>query len=448
MLETQRRSPYQGLMPFEIDDASFFFGRDRETRIIVANLFAAPLTLLYGASGVGKTSVLRAGVIQQLRQRDDLFVVWLNIWQGDLLNKMKTIMAETTMRTINESINPAESVSLVEYLNRCISHFHRRIMIIFDQFEEYFLYHERDNAFAIEFPQVLAQAGLPVSFLISIREDSLAKLDRFEGRIPNLFDNYLRLEHLDQQAAGDAIIGPVAQYNRLFSKTERQFSVEPELARNVIDQTKIGQELISEVPHGKTAVFQHDVIRVETPYLQLVMMRLWDVEIHNDSHILRVETLNRLGGAKKIVRTHLDSAMNFFSLSEQNAAARVFYYLVTPSGTKITHSLRDLSEYTGIPDEVLKPVLNKLTGAGIRILRLVSSAPDQPMIPRYEIFHDVLASAILEWRMRFLETQRLTKVKKEVKKDYTFVFILLIIIIVILLGYISSGQSSGCSIIR
>jgi hypothetical protein len=64
--ESQRRSPYQGLIPYEADDAPFFFGRERETRLITANLFAAPLTLLYGASGVGKSSVLRAGVINHL----------------------------------------------------------------------------------------------------------------------------------------------------------------------------------------------------------------------------------------------------------------------------------------------------------------------------------------------------------------------------------------------
>ena len=56
-------SPYKGLAPFDDSDldARFFFGRDREQEIITANVTAARLTLLYGASGVGKSSVLRAG---------------------------------------------------------------------------------------------------------------------------------------------------------------------------------------------------------------------------------------------------------------------------------------------------------------------------------------------------------------------------------------------------
>ena len=78
---TLRRSPYQGLIPYGEDDAPYFFVFEKEARLIAANLFASPLTLLYGASGVGKSSVLRAGVAHQLRQRDDLLVVVFNAWQ-------------------------------------------------------------------------------------------------------------------------------------------------------------------------------------------------------------------------------------------------------------------------------------------------------------------------------------------------------------------------------
>ena len=64
------RSPYKGLAPFEDSeqDALFFFGREREREVIVANLQASRLTVLYGSSGVGKTSLLGAGVARELRR--------------------------------------------------------------------------------------------------------------------------------------------------------------------------------------------------------------------------------------------------------------------------------------------------------------------------------------------------------------------------------------------
>src|ERR671938_63686 len=62
-------SPYKGLMPYSEEDAPFFFGREQKQEIITANLMASRLTLLYGPSGVGKSSVLRAGVAYHLQQQ-------------------------------------------------------------------------------------------------------------------------------------------------------------------------------------------------------------------------------------------------------------------------------------------------------------------------------------------------------------------------------------------
>ena len=78
-------TPFKGLAPFQDTelDAQLFCGRDREREVIVANLLASRLTVLYGASGVGKTSLLRAGVTPALRQISDAGVVFYSSWAGD-----------------------------------------------------------------------------------------------------------------------------------------------------------------------------------------------------------------------------------------------------------------------------------------------------------------------------------------------------------------------------
>jgi putative ribosome biogenesis GTPase RsgA len=55
--------PFKGLARFEDteEDAALFFAREHDREIVVANLMASRLTVLYGESGVGKSSLLRAG---------------------------------------------------------------------------------------------------------------------------------------------------------------------------------------------------------------------------------------------------------------------------------------------------------------------------------------------------------------------------------------------------
>jgi len=60
--------PYVGLVPFSESDAPYFFGRQRDCDVVVANLTTSRLTLLYAGSGVGKSSVLRAGVLPRLQE--------------------------------------------------------------------------------------------------------------------------------------------------------------------------------------------------------------------------------------------------------------------------------------------------------------------------------------------------------------------------------------------
>jgi hypothetical protein len=100
--------------------------------------------------------------------------------------------------------------------------------------------------------------------------------------------------------------------------------------------------------------------------------------------------------------------------NEQEIAARVFHHLVTPSGTKIAHTAPDLAEYAKLPQEPLEPLLERLaSGAGGRLLRSVAPPLDQPMARRYEIFHDVLAPAILNWHRRYMERRTQEEIRRE-----------------------------------
>ncbi len=61
-------SPYVGLTHYTEEHAPLFFGREAERKRIIGNLRASRLTLLYAESGVGKSSLLRAGVAARVRE--------------------------------------------------------------------------------------------------------------------------------------------------------------------------------------------------------------------------------------------------------------------------------------------------------------------------------------------------------------------------------------------
>jgi hypothetical protein len=418
----RRDSPYQGLEPYSEEDAPFFFGRDEETRLIIASMFATPLTLLYGVSGIGKTSVLRAGVVCQLRQRhEDLIVVMFRAWQDDAIGGLKNAIVESA-KDIGYGAPPADatwvtaSAPLAEYLHGvCAEWLDRRLMIILDQFEEYFLCHSQDDAFIAEFPKAVTRIDLPVSFLISIREDSLARLDHFKGRIPSLFDNLLRLERLDDHAAADAISEPIKAYNEyLRVEPENRFRIEQALVGDVIEQLMAGVGFTSEIGRAHAAVPPR--VEIDAPYLQLVMSRLWEEEMRANSRILRHKTLSRLGGVKEIARKHLDDVMEKLPQDDQYIAARVFHFLITERGAKFPYTADDLADVSKVSKDRLAPVLKKLAAPKIRVLREVESLPNRTADPRYEIFHDVLVNPVLAWRARVVDAQARDAAKKELQR--------------------------------
>jgi len=60
-------SPYKGLNPYEERDKDNFFGRTADIRILSDKIRARKLTFLFAASGVGKSSLLQAGVMPELK---------------------------------------------------------------------------------------------------------------------------------------------------------------------------------------------------------------------------------------------------------------------------------------------------------------------------------------------------------------------------------------------
>src|SRR5581483_8895201 len=112
------------------------------------------------------------------------------------------------------------------------------------------------------------------------------------------------------------------------------------------------------------------------------------------SRVLRLASFREIGGARAVVREHVQGALERLSLAEQDVAARVVRQLVTPSGRKLSHEPFDLAEYADVDAVPLRHLLETLGRE--RIVRGVNGKQGSPT--RYEIFHDVLGPPILAWQ--------------------------------------------------
>jgi hypothetical protein len=449
-------TPYVGLMPFTEKDADYFFGRAADIEIVATNLRAACLTIFYGASGVGKSSLLNAGVLPYLQkistasilpgEPPEFILVVLREWANNPIDSLRLRIKNEVEKAVGQGRISHLTLAEVEKTARANEHnsnmsellknwtdlIKTDLLIIFDQFEDFFLHPEFATgvgSFGEEFPKALNNRDLPVNFMLSMRDDALAKLDFFKGKIQDPMKNTLRLLHLDRDATAEAIRKPLDKYNEIMGTS---FTIKDELVEKLLDDVQVDKVKFD--TQGQAAVSQLDMVpsdspaankyyRVETPYLQLVMERLWKDETTQSEKCLTLNTLEqKLGGVQNIVEMHLDDVMKQFNDADKELASEFMHFTVTRSGAKIPADANDLAEWAELPDREqgkkdIKRILSQLSAGERRIFKIVPNRRDSQS-PFYEVAHDALGPAILSWRKRENDAklQKLARQEAEEKR--------------------------------
>jgi hypothetical protein len=265
--------PYQGLEPFAEADKDYFVGRDADTRVIASNLLGVPLSVLYGVSGVGKSSVLLAGVVPRLKRNPGLAVAVFRHWQGDQFeSQLKQAIADAVQPNARNPAKLDPSLPFDEYLRQCNEALDGPVFLLFDQWEEYFLYHPAENSFDLELARAISRRDVTAHFLFALREEELSKLDRFRTSIPNVLGNMLRLKHLDPEAAEAAIRRPLEVYNSRVP-AGRQVAIEDDLVNSLIEKSARRDEHEQRLTESNGHAQEER--QIATPVLQLLLTRLW-----------------------------------------------------------------------------------------------------------------------------------------------------------------------------
>ena len=214
------RSPYPGLLAFEAELAPVFFGQDKAIEKLGERLASlaqrAPAALLVlGASGTGKSSLVRAGVLPRLAADRDRWQVLAPFRPGLMpFTRLRKVLAQALAAFPDAAPGPAgeaEESALGRQLDWLQAHGERPVLLVIDQLEELLV---EGNAEAERFLAFLEgqlrreQSGLVV--LATLRTDFLAVL---ESRWPGLTElvDTTTPEPIPPQRFGELISGPAAR---------------------------------------------------------------------------------------------------------------------------------------------------------------------------------------------------------------------------------------------
>ncbi|MDX3666418.1 nSTAND1 domain-containing NTPase [Streptomyces europaeiscabiei] len=353
--------PYRGLARFETDDSGLYFGRDRLTAELVDLMRRRRFAAVFGPSGIGKSSLLRAGLIPVLRESEEQGLrpsAIRILTPGEQLARTHELLLEAngTGPGTSPVPGPGSSPGTAPSPSPGAGAGPGDTLVVVDQFEEVFtLCH--DAAERARFIDLLLTAREPESrlrVLLAVRAD-------FYGRCA---------EHRElADALGDAnlLAGPMS------SAELREVVVKPAAAAGLTVERALTTRLVEEITDAPGGL----------PLLSHVLLETWRRRRGKTLTLAGYEAAGGLDGA--IAKTAEDMYGRFTD-GEAATARRVLLRLISPGdGTPDTRrpAARAELETTGTGRAEVAQVLEALTRA--RLLTL-----DGPTV---EVAHEALITA-------------------------------------------------------
>lgn len=318
-------SPYKGLQAYTEDDAAIFFGRGQESMQLANRVLANRLTILYGESGVGKSSLLQAGLGQRMATQRGLLAVAISEPGKPIVENLHESLLTAARRIGLSPESRGDLTGLVRAIQRDLD---GPVVLVIDQAEQFFLiYNDEERAAAlVQLQGFLADRSLNLRFVIAIREDALGRLQPLEAILPNVLNVRYRLERLGREAAREAIEQPAALYG---------ISWEPALIQRLLTD-------LSDPDSGGVGPAQ----------LQINCERLYRETIARDPsppQTVSLALLESLGNTTSLLGDYLTETVQSLEPTQQPAARNLLGALVSSSGVKLRLTLSELDRFVRIP---------------------------------------------------------------------------------------------------
>ncbi|MDJ0582934.1 caspase family protein, partial [Crocosphaera sp.] len=362
------KCPYVALNAFQKDDADYFFGRTTIIKTLLnklKNKEQERLVAILGASGSGKSSLMRAGLLYELKRGQKIAGSnnWLIIEPFSPTNQPLEILQQKLSAAGLENIAPDTP-----------------IILMVDQFEECFT--SCDEETRKEFINKLLDLlkNKPnLQITLAMRDDFRSRLREFQPFREMM--SIVNVGHLNHEEIEEAIIKP-AQKVGLY--------IYPDLK----------QQLINDVEDYPGSL----------PLLQYTLTELWNQAHEQGETSLRLETYSQLGGIEGTLQNRATEIYESLSPADQAVAKRIFLELVqvgdiSDTRRRVTlgqleNSRHDLATLDRVTEFLANKDNRLLTRANVEQKEEISQTPPQQEDPRTKIIIDVVHEALIRnWKM-------------------------------------------------
>ncbi|SAL51110.1 WD domain-containing protein [Caballeronia cordobensis] len=306
--------PYRGLLYFREQDAAFYYGREAAIDQLAAMIAHHPLVAVVGASGSGKSSVVRAGLLPRLRAGRS--PVWeiatlmptdrpLHALSTALLPLLEPEMSEVTR--LGEITRLADrlgnkSIALRDVISRILEKQPGtgRLMLVVDQWEELFTLTTDEGARQRFIDEVLeATLRAQLSVVLTVRGD-------FFGRAIT-----------GQRALSDRLQGGQVNLGPMIQDELRQAMEKPAAKAGLRFQPGLVQRVLDDAGDEPGNL----------PLMEFVLQGLWE---RRQGGMLLHDAYDAIGQLQGAVAQKADEIVSSLSLVEQQAVRRIFLQLAQP----------------------------------------------------------------------------------------------------------------------
>ncbi len=321
---TQAICPYKGLLYFDCndEDPKYFYGREKLTAQLINKVRQESFLTIIGASGSGKSSVLRAGLLHQVKlgreiPGSDQWKIHLFTPGERPLHNLALAFVDPELSNIERATQLCKVEKLIEEgatgLRQLIQASTKtRVVLVVDQFEEVFTPY-LDSRKREQFFQcllgALAQTDKKLCLILAMRADFFGKCleQEYSGLANQIQQHLVTVTPMNREELREAIVEPAKRVN---------LAIELELVKQMLDD-------VENAP-GRL------------PLLQYTLRELWK----NTKGYLQLKTYIQLGGVTGTLEARATKVYKEFSEEEQSTTQYIFLALTQPGEGEGTEDTR------------------------------------------------------------------------------------------------------------